>query len=721
MLSPVDQEESSYYYLDQEVMPTSLWYSDWQGYSYNTVQDPEKTPTTRPTDLSQQAFHFQDSLTLQQAESLSESYLNYDPDPVLNTAFDPDPALFVDFEQSLDTQSFIPDMSMLVNTYADSNLHFESDATQDLKYASTDNEGHMQGTHERHSDDGFPSSIPTATSTATHPFPTFDEIFKTDFVKRIFHLDRLPKDWVAPSRHTKPFVLAVSKANMVDHRVALDFLSKEICVRICDYLNPNEITKLGMAIKSLYRQIVQDRNVWYRALRRLTKLNSVPLSFYPMSMGMGAFSMRIMADWPSRWLYGLRTHPSGGHPYERRAFDCRGPGRNSSTEPNYKGLSILLVPSGRYLIADDGRQLFFWDMLMGAQLPFEFGCSYVHEHPSGARPAKPILEAFQSPGGNIRVISFFERTKDKIGRYIIYDVCPRNYFSPSTITPICNGAEHDKGGLYACNGDLLAILVGRILSVRNIITQSMERLAIHNPENSPAKLLMFSGPCSIILVHLRGLSVYNFSLDLRDSSQKHHIPSKTLQPIFSVPIEFHDRMNKDLKIQGSRSYTPPVFESPPLWHQNSDVHPLVFDIVRNRKGKESHQVRWRYEISFPGPVTGDNAQGISSLAPSCTCINRIMVPNQWTNIRNFGFCKDQIILAGSLPGVGVGVTYAPDHLPLQDGRLGINRGVHSSYLFGTEVPDLPQTSDLYLCPVTGRVCYTTRKPYEIAVIDYFYV
>lgn len=233
---------------------------------------------------------------------------------------------------------------------------------------------------------------------------------------------------------------------------------------------------------------------------------------------------------------------------------------------------------------------------------------------------------------------------------------------------------------------------------------------------------MFSGPCSVVLVHMHGFAVYNVSPELLNSLHERSISVRTVQPTFSMSVDFNDRMNKDIKGQGS--YTPPVFDKSPLWHQNSDTHPLVFDIVRNRKGKEIHQVRWRYEIHIPNFETGHNignAQGSSSLAPTCRCINRILVPNQWTQVRNFGFCKNQIILACSSPGIGAGIIYAPDHLPVHDGKIGTNRGCVSSYLFRTEVPEIPHTNDMQLCPVTGRVCYTTRTPYEIGVIDYFYV
>ena len=165
--------------------------------------------------------------------------------------------------------------------------------------------------------------------------------------------------------------------------------------------------------QDLHRGVTRERTVWYRALRRMTVLNSVPLSFYPMKMSTTPYSMRIMADWPSRWLYALRSRPNGGHMYERRVFDCRNPRAKGDlhVEPTYRGLSLLLIPGGRYLIADDGKQIFFWDMYMGSRIAFEFRCCLAHDHPHGARPGKPVLEAYQNPRGGIRVIAFFERTK----------------------------------------------------------------------------------------------------------------------------------------------------------------------------------------------------------------------------------------------------------------------------------------------------------------------
>lgn len=251
MLSLVDQE-TRYYYLDQEAMHTSesLWHSDWQADSYNMVQDPEKTPTMRPTELSQQAFHFQDSLAFQQSQNLS--YLNYDSTSALNATFDADPALFVDIDQPFNAQlQFTQDTPITMNPYTDANLFFEPNATHPLTDAPTNDEDQIQ---DRYSN-SFPRALSAAFPVPTHPFPTYDEIFKSAFVKRVFHLDRFPKDWVPPLRKTKPFVTTVTKAEVIDRQAALDFLSKEICVRICDYLEPHEITKFGM-VSTLSKSLI---------------------------------------------------------------------------------------------------------------------------------------------------------------------------------------------------------------------------------------------------------------------------------------------------------------------------------------------------------------------------------------------------------------------------------------------------------------------------------
>lgn len=116
--------------------------------------------------------------------------------------------------------------------------------------------------------------------------------------------------------------------------------------------------------------------------------------------------------------------------------------------------------------------------------------------PEAISGSLPSLNALSESSSTSFRISTHYLLRDKIGRYIIYDVHPRDYLSPSTIMPVYRGSEHEKGGLYACKGDLFATLVGKVLSVRNIVSQSVERLTIYN--DPPAKLVSISQILTII-------------------------------------------------------------------------------------------------------------------------------------------------------------------------------------------------------------------------------
>ncbi|KAJ3503052.1 hypothetical protein NLJ89_g8605 [Agrocybe chaxingu] len=389
-------------------------------------------------------------------------------------------------------------------------------------------------------------------------------------------------------------------AGFIDPRVVFDRLPKEVHDRICAFLEPKDIVKWSRIRRSAWMYTMRQRSIWFKALQKMCHSNAVPVYFYPTENDVQAYHHYRITTWPDVILWSMRKQPEGCFNHCRRNFDVR----ESSAEAKLKsvvsnkhvGLATCLVPGGRYLITDDGNRMFIWDLGVGGRMPFKWVNTITHVHPRKNRPMKPTLEVYRSPNAmDFRVVVFFDRLKDRLGRYHIYDVHPEVGGGKENVHLLAAGTEYQKGTLHSFKFNMLATLTANTLKIWNYVEDISVTWTVHN--DPPAKLIMFTKTKSIVLVHMHGYTVWDipgFLFDRKLPVQPSPHPSRVIPPRQYLPVNFTAHMSVDTGAMRG-SYSAPVFDKPPVWYEDFGNHPLVFDLVRNRTGKGHCQLRWRYE------------------------------------------------------------------------------------------------------------------------------
>ncbi|KAF9525041.1 hypothetical protein CPB83DRAFT_885823 [Crepidotus variabilis] len=496
----------------------------------------------------------------------------------------------------------------------------------------------------------------------------------------------------------------------INPKVPFYELSKEVHERICDLLEPRHIVKWSSISRSSWIYTTRMKSVWMKALEKMCQRNALPPSSFSLLKDKSGSQLAWLATMPDRFHYWMKRQPAEAFVHKRRAFDIRNTSNpQPSASSRHPGLAMLLVPGGRYLIVDDGRYMTISDLGVGSQSEPRWVSTIKHEQPRRPRQIKSMLDAYPAPNGvDLRVIVFFDRLRDRLGTFHVYNVTPRVEGGDSAVRLLAAHTENDKHALYTFREDILITLAGSTLFIRNFVTKLEVSMKIHN--DPPAKALMCSKMGHIILVHMHGFSVWripNFLDTSVNGEGLYSLPEGAIPPQFSLPVNFTEHMESDTGRKGS--FTTPVFEKPSVWYEEFGSHPLVFDLARNRFGKDPCQFRWRYLLTIPD-------SGDTSGVPSIECISRFIVPNEWTNLHISGYSNDQILLTGMCDEGYGAVVCAPAVSPLQSPE--VDTGCYSGLLF-SKLREM-FSGQFVFCPITGRVCYES-KPYNVNVLDYFHL